>query len=47
MEDKIKEILINLIDDIDYNYAAFVSPEVASDYANSYTEKILKALKNP
>ena len=45
MEEKIKEILINLIDEIDYGYAAFISPEAARDYANNYADKIMEAIE--
>ena len=46
MEDKIKEILINLIYEIDYDYAAFISPQAAEDYIQDYTKKILECLKD-
>ena len=32
MEEKIKEIIGDLIGDIDYSYAAFISPQAAEDY---------------
>lgn len=46
MEEKIKEIIGDLIGDIDYSYAAFISPQAAEDYIQDYTKKILECLKD-
>ena len=46
MEEKIREILKDLICTIDYNYAAFISPQAAEDYIQDYTKKILECLKD-
>lgn len=44
MEEKIREILKDLIYTIDYDYAAFISPQNAEDYIDNYTKKILESL---
>ena len=46
MEEKIKEIIGDLIGTIDYDYAAFISPQAAEDYIQAYTKKILESLKD-
>ncbi len=46
MEEKIKEVLKDLVYTIDYDYAAFISPQAAEDYIKDYTKKILECLKN-
>ena len=46
MEEKIKKIILDLICTIDYDYAAFISPQAAEDYIQAYTKKILESLKD-
>jgi hypothetical protein len=46
MEEKIKEVLKDLVYTIDYDYAAFISPQAAEDYIQAYTKKILESLKD-
>lgn len=46
MEEKIREILKDLIYTIDYDYAAFISYQNAEDYIQTYTKKILECLKD-
>lgn len=44
MEERIKEIIGDLIGTIDYDYAAFISPQAAKEYIQVYTKKILESL---
>ena len=46
MEEKIKEVLKDLVYTIDYDYAAFISPQAAEGYIQAYTKKILESLKD-
>ncbi len=46
MEEKIKEIIRDLVYTIDYDYAAFISDGAAEGYIQDYTKKILESLKD-
>lgn len=45
MEDKIKQIIGDLISQIDGDWALFMNDKAYEEYVSTYTEKIINALK--